>query len=238
MFTATVSTGGTGFATSDSATLALTDSDSVDTVMVGWQQSGYTVDEGGGTVEVCAVVESGTLTTDRSVLLTYETVDGTAVDGTAVDGTAALAGTHYTAVAAGTLTLIGADASCATVVVLPDMEVNADRMFTVRLTEAVGTPATDVTATLQTTATTVTIVNDDVPVLSIAAVDDMITEGADAQFKVTSSLALTQSLTVSVQVVDSGMFLTETAPTTVMVPVGIAGVSVVLALQTDDDTDR
>ena len=226
-FTATESTGGTGFGVSESsATFTLIDNDSVDTVSVGWQQSGYTAGEGDGSVEVCAAVESGTLNAGRSVELSYETVAGTA-----------LAGTHYTAVVAGSLTLMGGAASvCATVDVLPDMEVNADRMFTVRLTAAEGTPATDVGATLRTTATIVTISNDDVPELSIAAVADTITEGAVAQFRVTSSLALAQPLTVSVQVDDSGTFLSGVAPTTVMVPAGNAGVSAVLAVSTSDDT--
>ena len=82
----------------------------------------------------------------------------------------------------------------------------------------------------------VNVADDDVPGLTITAVGDTITEGEDAQFRVTSSLALAQPLAVSVQVEDSGTFLTATAPTTVTVPAGGADVSVVLALPTDDDT--
>ena len=230
-FTATVRTADTGFATPESATFTLIDNDVMDTVSVGWQASGYTVDDGnvgdGVSVEVCAAVESGTLNAGRSVGLSYETVAGTAI-----------AGTHYTAVAAGSLTLMGGtERVCATVAVLPDMEVNADRMFTVRLIAAEGTPATDVTATLRTVDTTVTIVNDDVTELTIMAVADTITEGAVAQFEVTSSLALAQPLVVSVQVEDSGMFLLGAAQIVeTVVPAGNAGVSVVLDVPTDDDT--
>ena len=88
-----------------------------------------------------------------------------------------------------------------------------------------GTPA----------AATLTLVDDDVPVLTIVAVADTITEGAAAQFRVTSSLALAQPLTVSVLVEDSGTFLTGPAPTTVTVPAGNAGVFAVLDVPTEND---
>ena len=89
-----------------------------------------------------------------------------------------------------------------------------------------GTPA----------AATLTLVDNDVPEFTIEAVNDMIEEGVAAQFRVISSLALDQPLTVFVQVRDSGMFLDGGAPRSVMVSAGDVGVSAVFDVSTSDDT--
>ena len=143
-------------------------------------------------------------------------------------------GTFLTATAPTTVTVPVGNADVSVVLVLPtedDTTDEPDGMVTATL-------QADAAYTLSTTAgeAVVNVADDDVPGLTITAVGDTITEGEDAQFRVTSSLALAQPLAVSVQVEDSGTFLTATAPTTVTVPAGGADVSVVLALPTDDDT--
>ena len=81
---------------------------------------------------------------------------------------------------------------------------------------------------------TVTVSDDDEVEVRITAGDSPITEGEAATFVVTASTASASALTVNVNVVDSGSFLSGTAPTTVTIPA--RQTSAVLSVATQDDT--
>ena len=80
---------------------------------------------------------------------------------------------------------------------------------------------------------TVTVSDDDEVEVRITAGDSPITEGEAATFAVSASTASASALTVNVNVVDSGSFLSGTAPTTVTIPA--RQTSAVLSVATQDD---
>lgn len=81
--------------------------------------------------------------------------------------------------------------------------------------------------------TTGTILDDDLPVLTIGAVEGTVAEGTDARFRLVREGDLTVTLSVPVAVVETGGFLTGPPPGSVDFAVGAA--EVVLALPTRDD---
>ena len=81
---------------------------------------------------------------------------------------------------------------------------------------------------------TVTVRDDDEVEVSIAALTSPVIEGTAAQFIVSASTASASTLTVNVSVVDSGSFLSGTAPTTVTINAG--QMSALLRVATEDDT--
>ena len=78
-----------------------------------------------------------------------------------------------------------------------------------------------------------TILDDDLPVLTIGAVEGTVAEGADARFRLVREGDLTVILSVPVTVVETGDFLTGPAPETFDFSVGAA--EAILALPTQDD---
>ena len=74
----------------------------------------------------------------------------------------------------------------------------------------------------------------DTPYLSIAAGTSPITEGANATFTITAAGAPLSSMTVSVNVTQSGSFIKGTAPSSVTIPAN--GTSVTLTVPTKDDS--
>ena len=71
------------------------------------------------------------------------------------------------------------------------------------------------------------------PTVTIAAVQSPVTEGGHAQFTLTASSAPSSSLQVTIQVTESGSFLTGTIPGTVTIAADATSAD--LSLQTDDD---
>ena len=93
-----------------------------------------------------------------------------------------------------------------------------------------------------TNAHTVTIEDDDVPVvepsITITAVNASVVEGTDATFTVeASSVAPTGGLTVNVSVTQSGSFLSGTPPLTVTIPMGMTTATLTVST-VDDGTDE
>ncbi len=78
-----------------------------------------------------------------------------------------------------------------------------------------------------------TILDDDLPLLSISAVDQTVPEGTDARFRLARVGDLTVTMSVPVTVVESGDFLAGTLPDAVDFEVGAA--EAILALSTVDD---
>ena len=78
-----------------------------------------------------------------------------------------------------------------------------------------------------------TILDDDLPVLAISAVDGTVAEGTDARFRLVREGDLTVTLSVPVTVVETGDFLTGPAPGTFDFAVGAA--EAILALPTEND---
>ena len=74
----------------------------------------------------------------------------------------------------------------------------------------------------------------DTPYLSIAAGTSPITEGANATFTITAAGAPLSSMTVSVNVTQSGSFIKGTAPSSVTIPAN--GTSATLTVPTKDDS--
>ena len=105
-----------------------------------------------------------------------------------------------------------------------------DGMITVTLTSGTGYTV----AAPPAHRATVTVSDDDTPEVRITAGNSPITEGAAATFAVTASTASASALTVNVSVVDSGSFISGTAPTTVTILAGQT--SAVLRVATEDDT--
>ena len=82
-------------------------------------------------------------------------------------------------------------------------------------------------------AVTLTIADDDLPVVTIAAVTSAVTEGAPAEFELTRAGVTSASLTVAVSVSESGAMIAGTKPTQVSFAAGSA--TATLAVQTVGD---
>ena len=81
------------------------------------------------------------------------------------------------------------------------------------------------------------ILDDDLPVVTVAADAAMVTEGADAAFTLTRAGDASEALTVSFAVTDGGAVLTGTAPTDVTFQAGMDTARVTLATE-DDGADE
>ena len=113
-----------------------------DMVMIGFDPDTYTVNEDAGTVELTVKVLAGSLA--RDVMLTYDTMDGTAT-----------AGEDYTAVSMGTVTLSAGEPEKKIVLsIIDNNNVELSEMFTVILS---GAPAG---VMLDPSVATVTITDD------------------------------------------------------------------------------
>ena len=75
------------------------------------------------------------------------------------------------------------------------------------------------------------------PSVSISVVNASVTEGGDVTFMVTVTRVLASNLTVNVSVTDSGSFISGTAPTTVMIPMGATTATLTVST-VDDGTDE
>ena len=78
-----------------------------------------------------------------------------------------------------------------------------------------------------------TILDDDLPVLSITAVGETVAEGTDARFRLHRAADLTVPMSVAVTVTETEEFLAGTPPETVQFAIGVE--EVILALPTVDD---
>ena len=81
----------------------------------------------------------------------------------------------------------------------------------------------------------VTVTDDDLPTVTIAANGSPISEGENASFTLTRTGDTTASLVVPVGVAETGATITGTPPASVTIPAGQASVNVTVA--TEDDTD-
>ncbi|MXY32966.1 MAG: fibronectin type III domain-containing protein [Boseongicola sp. SB0664_bin_43] len=102
---------------------------------------------------------------------------------------------------------------------------NADETITISGTGPSG---------VSITSATMTLADDDVPVVTIMAVADSVAEGTSATFTVSASPAPYASLTVNILVSGGTDFLSDSTPDSVVV-IGAGGTSAVLSLGTDDD---
>ena len=125
----------------------------------------------------------------------------------------------------------GGTSATLTVPTLDDSVNEADGMITATI--APGTGYTVAAPPAHRAA--VAVSDDDTPEVSIAAVTSPVTEGEEAQFIVSASSVSASALTVNVSVMDSGSFLSGTAPTMVTIEAG--QMSAFLRVATEDDSD-
>ena len=155
--------------------------------------------------------------------------DATATWSTA-NGTA-MAGSDYTAVTGGTLTVAaGSTSANITVTVTQDTTDEKAETFTVTLTLS-GQPH----ATLATATATGTIADDDPSVVSITAGSTAVTEGSPAVFELSRGIADDGSLAVNLSSssTPTGAFITATLPTSATIAGG--AMSTTLSIATVDD---
>ena len=171
----------------------ITDNDTQDRVTAGWESAAYTVSESESRVQLCAALSGGnTLSGDRTLVLAYETRDGTAVSGT-----------DYTA-DTGTLMLREGDTqACVEVMLLAeDTIINRARTFSMVLIRATGMPITDVVSMLGTEIATVTIADNDTAMVSLSGPSGALAEGGVAEFMVSLSAPVAEELVVAWSVMD------------------------------------
>ena len=177
-----------------------------------------------------ATVAEGDNATDITVTATLEG-GGTLLTATTV--TLALGGqatqdTDYTATLSTVTIAAGASSGTATLRITPtdDGLVEGDETISVTGTATGGYSGT-------VTEATVTLTDNDTPVLSIAADTTTVVEGAAATFTVTASPVPASELTVNVEVSQIGAVIAGTAPATLTVGTGGSGT---LTVDTDDDS--
>ena len=151
----------------------------------------------------------------RTVRVNWATADGTAT-----------AGQDYTAREAELVFDPGETRQEVTVPLLDDTVVEPDEAFTVELSSPTG-------ATLERSEATGMIVDNDLPLVSIAAAAASVDEGEDVRFDLTRSGHLRKALSVTVRVNATGSFLAETPPA--MVSFGSGESAAVLRIATLDD---
>ena len=124
----------------------------------------------------------------------------------------------------------GATTGTLTVSTEDDTTDEPDGSITVRITTGAGYTVGTLSAAL------VTVLDDDVLLASITAADPTtITEGATATFRVTlGSAAPAGGLTISVDVTESGSYIADSAPATVVIAEGAT--TVTLTVSTEDDS--
>ena len=148
------------------------------------------------------------------------------VDWATADKTAT-AGQDYTARKAELVFDPGETRQEVKVPLLDDTVVEPDETFTVKLSSPGG-------ATLERSEATGTIVDNDLPLVSISAAAPSVDEGEDVRFDLTRSGNLRNALSVTVRVNTTGSFLAETPPA--MVSFGSGESAAVLRIATVDDT--
>ena len=153
----------------------------------------------------------------REIRVNYVSVAGTATEGEDYVGQA------------GTLVLAPLQTTARIVVPLVNDEVDeAAEHFTLDFADFTNAaPPGDLLSV------TGTILDDDLPVLSISAVDQTVPEGTDARFRLARVGDLSVTLSVPVTVRESGDFLAGTLPEAVDFEAGAA--EAILALPTEDD---
>ena len=139
----------------------------------------------------------------------------------------ATAGSDYTAVSSGTLTIAAESTSAnITVTVTDDTTDEKAEQFTVTLTGPSH-------ATLSGATATGTIADDDLSTVSIAAGSMAVTEGSPAVFVLSRGIADDGSLAVNLSSSATGDFITATLPTSETIPGG--AMSKTLSIATVDD---
>ena len=147
-------------------------------------------------------------------------------------GGTAVAGTDYEGAATGAVTFAPGTIERAIRLATTDDDADGpDRTVEVTLSLPVPDPGV---ATLGTSTATGTILDDDLPVVTVAADTDTVTEGEDAVFTLTRAGVVSEALAVSLAVADADGVLVSTAPTGVTFGAGAA--TATLRLGTRDDT--
>ena len=175
------------------------------------------MDEGGGSVSVCAVVSNPS---DSLITYTVSTADG-----------AATAPDDYTALNAPGRLFPRQQKFCSTVEVTNDMDREGDEDFTATLSNLTN-------ATLGSASTaTITILASDPEVTIAPASTPISEENGPAEFTLTRTAPLAAELTVNVTVSQTGAFIktadSYTAPTTVTF--GATEATATLRVELDDD---
>ena len=144
----------------------------------------------------------------------------------------AMAGSDYTAVTAGTLTIArGATTATLTVTVAQDTADEPSETFTVTLSGPVnGELSADDSATG-------TIQDDDPSVVTIAAVSATVTEGSPAAFAVSRGIVDDMDLAVTLSSTQTGAFITASLPTTATISNGQSSTTVSIATVDDQVTE-
>ena len=156
----------------------------------------------------------------KTVEVGYATANGTAT-----------AGSDYTA-GSGTLTFDpGDDEETISVLIKQDGLREDDETFTATLSSPEN-------ATLGSIGeTTVTIIDDDAPVVSIQSGTSPVTEGTDATYTLSRTGSLAKGLTANVRVSETGAMIDGTAPTTAGFAAG-SGTATLTVSTDDDDMDE
>ena len=156
---------------------------------------------------------------NRDVSASWSTSDGTAT-----------AGSDYTAVSSGTLTIAAESTSATlTVTVAQDTDDEPSETFTVTLDNPVNGELAEASATG-------TIEDDDPSVVTIAAVSTPVTEGSLAAFVVSRGIADDMDLAVTLGSSQIGGFITASLPTSETIPSGQSSTTVSIATVPDQVT--
>ena len=126
--------------------------------------------------------------------------------------------------------LTGQTSATLTIPTVDDTVGEADSVITVTITED-----SSYSLDSDSSATQVTVTDDDRPTVTIAANGSPVEEGANASFTLTRTGDTTASLVVAVGVAETGATITGTPPASVTIPAGQA--SATLTVPTEDDTD-
>ena len=178
-----------------------------------------------------AEAAEGAVALEFRVTLDRAAVGEVTVDWATADGTAQ-AGTDYSA-GSGTLTFeAGETGGTVSVVVSGDSVDEPDETLTVRLSNASG-------ATLGDDTGTGTIVDDDLPLVTVAAETDAVAEGGSAVFILTRAGELSNELSVAFEVTGGDGVLAGAPPAGAAFGAGEVEARVVLATQDDlaDEAD-
>lgn len=174
--------------------------------------------EGDGEIVFAVVLDAES---DRDVTARYTTVGGTAFEGVdyvAAQGTVVITSGQTTAEIA--------------VLLIDDMDNEAAETFTLRLSEFVNA-----NLGISSVSATATILDDDLPSVSVTTPDNSIAEGEKARFEFTRTGPLGTLLSVPITVVETGDFLAGTTPATVTFDADSREVTLELAT-VDDGLDE
>ena len=142
-------------------------------------------------------------------------------------GGTATAGTDYTSVSSARVTIpAGSTSTNISVTVLSDSEDELAETFMVRLSSPANATLTDATATG-------TIMDDDLPTVSISAGASPVTEGTAATFTVQRGIADPAALVVRLESSQTGEFISATLPSSVTIAGGSTSATVSVATVND-----